>query len=129
MTPTPRFGGSERETTDAFRAHPDGEPAPRWIMEQCSDNWVELYPNRATQFCCGAGGGAWITPYEEERLYYGRKKAEQIKATGARLLVVSCHTCYNQFKKSLRIKYDIDDLEVKYLWAMVADAIVLDSSG
>jgi Fe-S oxidoreductase len=101
---------------------------PRWIIEQCSDNWVESYPNRATQFCCGAGGGVWITPYKEERLYHGRKKAEQIKATGAELLVVSCHTCYDQFKKSLRNKYDIQDLEVKYLWAMVADAIILDSN-
>ena len=99
---------------------------PRWIMDQCLDHRVDMHPNRAMQFCCGAGGGAWITPYEEERVYYGRKKAEQIKATGADLLVVSCHSCYDQFQKSLRIKYDMEDLEVKYLWAMVADALVID---
>ena len=99
---------------------------PRWIMDQCSDNWVDVFPNSATQFCCGAGGGTWIAPYEEERLYNGRKKADQIRATGAELVVVSCHTCYDQFYKGLRVKYGMKDLEVKYLWAMVADAIVLD---
>ncbi|MBW2319238.1 MAG: (Fe-S)-binding protein [Deltaproteobacteria bacterium] len=98
---------------------------PRWIIDQCSDNWVDTFPNKGFQFCCGAGGGSWLTPYKEERVYYGRKKAQQIKATEADLLVVSCHSCYDQFKKSLRSEYDMEDLEVKYLWAMVADAIVL----
>ncbi len=98
---------------------------PRWIIDQCSDNWVDMFPNRGFQFCCGAGGGSWLTPYKEERVYYGRKKAWQIKATGADMLIVSCHTCYDQFKKSLRIEYGMEDLEVKYLWAMVADSIVI----
>ena len=98
---------------------------PRWIMDQCLNNWVDAYPNRANQFCCGAGGGAWLTPYKDERVYYGRKKIEQIRKTRANLLIVPCHSCYDQFKKSLRVEYNIKDLEVKYLWALVADSIVL----
>lgn len=98
---------------------------PRWIMDRCTENWVDTYPARANQYCCGAGGGAWLTPYEEERVHYGRKKMEQIKATGAELLVVPCHSCYDQFKKSLRVKYDVPGLDVKYLWALVAESIVL----
>ncbi len=97
---------------------------PRWIMDQCTDNWVDVYPNRAYQFCCGAGGGAWLTPYEDARVHHGRKKMEQIRDAGAKLLVVPCHSCYDQFKKSLRIKYGMEDLEVKYLWAFVADSII-----
>jgi len=50
---------------------------------------------------------------------------EQIKAAGAKLLVVPCHTCYDQFKKSLRVEYNMEDLEVKHLWALVADSIIL----
>lgn len=98
---------------------------PRWIMDQCVENWVDLYPNRGYQFCCGSGGGAWLTPYNEERIKCGAKKMEQIEASGAELLVVPCHTCYDQFKKSLRVEYDMEYLEVKYLWGLVADSIVL----
>ena len=52
---------------------------PRWVAQQCCENYVEMYPNRANNFCCGAGGGAWAAPYVEERVFYGRVKAKQIK--------------------------------------------------
>lgn len=99
---------------------------PRWIMDQCCENWVEMYPNRRHQFCCGGGGGSWLTPYEKERVFYGRRKVEQIKATGAKLVVVPCHSCNDQLKKSLKKEYHLEDLEVKYLWEVVADAIVFE---
>lgn len=98
---------------------------PRWILDQCVENWVDTFPNRNMQFCCGAGGGAWITPYEKERLFYARKKADQLKASKAELLVVACHSCHDQFNKAIRKEYDLEHLEVKYLWHVVADAIVL----
>jgi len=47
---------------------------PRWITQQCVENFVDMYPNRANNFCCGAGGGAWAMPYAEERIYYGRSR-------------------------------------------------------
>jgi Fe-S oxidoreductase len=98
---------------------------PRWILDQCLNDWVDVFPNKAMQFCCGAGGGAWITPYEEERLYYGRRKADQLKASGAELLIVSCHTCHDQFNKAIRKKYGLENVTVKYLWQLVAESIVL----
>ena len=53
-------------------------------------------------------------------------KVEQIEATGAKLVVVPCHSCNDQLKKSLKKEYRLDDLEVKYLWEVVADAIVIE---
>ncbi|MBW1901269.1 MAG: hypothetical protein JRJ20_06490 [Deltaproteobacteria bacterium] len=35
------------------------------------------------------------TGYNEERIFYGRKKMAQIKATGAEMVVVLCHSCYD----------------------------------
>jgi Fe-S oxidoreductase len=29
---------------------------PRWILNQCVENYVEMYPNRANSHCCGAVG-------------------------------------------------------------------------
>jgi Fe-S oxidoreductase len=99
---------------------------PRWIVQQCVDSYVEMYPSRANNHCCGGGGGAWAMPYAEERIYYGRVKVKQIKDTGAKLLIAPCHNCRDQIMKSLRKEYDMMDLEVKYLWELVAESLIID---
>jgi len=99
---------------------------PRWVTQQCCENFVEMYPNRVNNFCCGAGGGAWAAPYNEERIFYGRVKAKQIKDTGAKLLIAPCHNCRDQIMKSLRKEYDFMDVEVKYLWELVADSLIIE---
>jgi Fe-S oxidoreductase len=97
---------------------------PRWVMDQCLENWVDLYPNRMDQFCCGGGGGTLTTGYNEERVFYGRKKMDQIKATGAQMVVVPCHSCHGQLN-NIKAEYAMEDLEVKYLWELVADCLIL----
>lgn len=99
---------------------------PRWITQQCCENFIDMYPNRANNHCCGGGGGAWAAPYAEERIFYGRVKAKQIKDTGAKLLVAPCHNCRDQIMKSLRKEYDFMDVEVKYLWELVADSLIIE---
>lgn len=95
---------------------------PRWILDQCLENWVDLFPNRQIQFCCGGGGGTMVTGYDQERIYYGRKKMQQIKDVGAKLLVVPCHSCHGQLN-SIKKHYGMEDLTVKYLWELVAEII------
>jgi Fe-S oxidoreductase len=97
---------------------------PRWIMDQCLDNWVDLYPNRLLQTCCGGGGGAMTSGYNDERIFYGRRKMEQIRATGADMVVVPCHSCHGQLN-NIKAHYDMKDLTVKYLWELVADCLIL----
>ncbi len=97
---------------------------PRWILDQCMENWKELYPEKMDQFCCGGGGGTLTTGYNQERIYYGRKKIDQIKATGAKMVVVPCHSCHGQLN-NLKEEYDMQNLEVKYLWELVADCLII----
>lgn len=97
---------------------------PRWIMSQCLENWVDLYPFRQYQICCGGGGGALTTGYHEERVYYGRRKMEQIKASGAAMIVVPCHSCHGQLN-NIKKNFGLQDLTVKYLWELVADCLIL----
>lgn len=96
---------------------------PRWILSQCLENWTDLHPCRENQVCCGGGGGALTTGYNEERIFYGRRKMEQIKASGAELIVVPCHSCHGQFN-NIKEKYGLANLTVKYLWELVADCLV-----
>ena len=97
---------------------------PRWILGQCVADWVDLYPNRMHQTCCGGGGGALTTGYKAEGLFYGRRKMEQIRATGAAMVAVPCHSCHGQLEQ-IKSHYGMAALEVKYLWELVADALVI----
>jgi hypothetical protein len=52
-------------------------------------------------------------------------KAKQIKDTGAKMVIAPCHNCRDQIMKSLNKEYDLD-IEVKYLWELVADSLVVE---
>jgi Fe-S oxidoreductase len=98
---------------------------PRWITQQCCANYVEMNPTKMNNYCCGAGGGAWAMPYNQERIFYGREKARQIKDTGAKMVVAPCHNCRDQIMKSLNKEYDLG-IKVKYLWELVADSLLVE---
>jgi Fe-S oxidoreductase len=96
---------------------------PRWILSQCLEKWTDLHPCRENQICCGGGGGALTNSYNDERIFYGRRKMEQIRASGAEMIVVPCHSCHGQFN-NIKAKYGLQELSVKYLWELVADCLV-----
>lgn len=101
---------------------------PRAIVRACAPDYADLYPNRADDYCCGGGGGSWATSFKEERLLHGRFKARQIENCGAGLVVTSCHNCRDQIMKSLRREYGLE-VDVKYIWELVADSLVLPGRG
>ena len=98
----------------------------REIAKACCPDLRELNPNRNEAYCCGAGGGAWAMPFNDERVFYGRTKARQISESGAELIVAPCHNCRDQIMKSLNKEYDLG-VEVKYLWELVADSLIMPS--
>jgi Fe-S oxidoreductase len=99
---------------------------PRWIIEQCVDQFVDMEPNRMNNYCCGAGGGNWPLPYEKESAYYGRFKFQQIKNAKANVVVVGCSNCHDQIMKRLPKFYTDYQYEVKYIWELVADSLVIE---
>lgn len=96
----------------------------RIITRACCPSYVDMEPNRNSNYCCGAGGGAWAMPYSPERVFYGRIKARQIQECGAKMVIAPCHNCRDQLKKSLNKEFDLG-IEVKYLWELVSDSVVL----
>lgn len=102
---------------------------PRAILAQCvgQENMVEMTPNRANNFCCGAGGGNWPMPFEKESAAHGRFKIAQINACRADVVVVGCANCRDQLQKRLPRFYPGQcRYEVKYLWQLVAETMIAE---
>ncbi len=95
----------------------------RVITKACCPDFKDMEPNRESNYCCGAGGGAWAMPFAPERVFYGRIKARQVKETGAALVIAPCHNCRDQLLKSLNKEYELG-IEVKYLWELVAGCLI-----
>ncbi len=96
---------------------------PRIVLRAVAQNFREMTPNRAEAYCCGGGGGLVALPeYEEKRLRAGRKKAEQIKATGAPFVVTSCENCFLQIR-DLSAHYGLG-VEVTGLMELVVNALL-----
>ena len=98
---------------------------PRELLRLVTTDFVEMVPNRAENYCCTGGGGAMsMSEYTPRRLRSGRVKADQITATGAEIVVTSCHNCVDGLGDL--IKHYKLGCEVKQLVDLVANALVLD---
>lgn len=99
------------------------EPQRR-ILRRAVSRFVEMTPNRAENFCCGGGGGQLaMARFKARRLQAGRIKADQIRRTGARIVVAPCHNCIDQLME-LNKEYKLG-VAIKTVAEMVAEALVL----
>jgi Fe-S oxidoreductase len=74
---------------------------PREILRHICTDFVEMTPNRKENYCCGGGGGTVsIDEIREFRTKVGGKtKADQMRDTGATLVVAPCANCKKQLKE------------------------------
>lgn len=95
----------------------------RYLLSKAVSDFVEMSPNRENNFCCGGGGGQLsMTRFADRRIEAGKVKADQIRATGAKVVVAPCHNCIDQLSE-LSKHYKLNT-EVKTVTEIVADAIV-----
>ncbi|UCC29070.1 MAG: (Fe-S)-binding protein [Phycisphaerales bacterium] len=82
------------------------EPQRR-VLRAVTRDFVEMTPNRQDNFCCGGGGGMLsMSEYGDRRIASGRVKADQIRATGAKIVATPCHNCADQLLE-LSKRYDL----------------------
>jgi len=97
--------------------------AQRRVLRQAVTTFTEMTPNREHNFCCGGGGGQLaMARYKQRRIQSGGMKAEQIKASGARIVVAPCHNCIDQLME-LNKEFKLN-VQIKTVAEMVADALV-----
>lgn len=97
---------------------------PRYIVNQLATDFREMTPNREKNWCCGGGGGLVAQPdLDDFRIKTGEIKVEQIRKTGAKIVVSPCENCRLQLD-SLNEAYNMD-IEIISMMDMVADAIIV----
>ena len=96
---------------------------PRELLQSVVGDFREMYPNRSENYCCTGGGGAMsMAEYTPRRLKSARIKADQLAATGAKVVVTSCHNCVDGLTDL--IKYYKLDMKVLQLVNLVSAALV-----
>jgi Fe-S oxidoreductase/CheY-like chemotaxis protein len=98
---------------------------PRELLNMVVTDFREMHPNRTENYCCTGGGGAMsMAEYTPRRLVSARVKADQLRATGAKIVVTSCHNCVDGLGDLIR-HYKLG-MEVKQLVNLVAEALVIE---
>jgi len=97
---------------------------PRELLQLVVEDFREMYPNRTENYCCTGGGGAMsMSEYTPRRLKSAKIKADQLKATGATVVVTSCHNCVDGLTDLIK-HYELG-MDVTQLVNLVANALVI----
>ena len=96
---------------------------PRELLKVIAKDYVEMAPNGMRNYCCGGGGGTVsIDELHDFRMQVGgRVKAEQIRATGAEIVVAPCANCKKQLKEL--VEHHGLNVQIKGLHDLLYEAI------
>jgi CheY-like chemotaxis protein len=98
---------------------------PRELLNLVCTEFHEMYPNRSENYCCTGGGGAMsMSEYTNRRLKSAAIKANQLKETGAKTVVTSCHNCVDGLTDLIR-HYKLD-MNVTQLVNLVSNALIIE---
>lgn len=97
----------------------------RYVLKNAAENFIEMTPHGTDNFCCGGGGGQLaMSEYNDRRMKTAEIKADQIRRTGAKIVVTPCHNCVDQLMQ-IDNKFKLG-VQVKTLAEIVADAIIIE---
>jgi len=97
----------------------------RYLINEMCEDFREMYPNKEHNYCCNAGGGliAAGPPWKKVRIKSNKIKAEQIKDTGAKIVIAPCHNCHVGIHDIVKF-YGID-VKVKFMWDILLQTVKL----
>ncbi|MFZ6016369.1 MAG: (Fe-S)-binding protein [Nitrospirota bacterium] len=75
----------------------------RYIVKAICEDFREVYPRYEHNYCCCAGAGVinYGPPWKFIRMEGGRVKIEQLKATGAKIVIAPCHSCHKTIEEMI----------------------------
>jgi Fe-S oxidoreductase len=97
----------------------------RWLMDATCTDFRDMSPNREYNHCCGGGGGyiPMGPDFRKRRLISGKVKVDQIRETGAKVLIVPCHNCYDQIN-DLNKEYELG-LKVMHFKTIISEMMII----
>jgi Fe-S oxidoreductase len=102
---------------------------PREILRHIATDFVDMTPRGRENYCCGGGGGT--VSIDEIRSFRtgigGRTKAEQIRRTGAAILVSPCANCKKQLREVCEDN-NLEHVQVVGLHDLILEAIVVPAA-
>jgi Fe-S oxidoreductase len=103
---------------------------PRELLKAICEDFVEMTPNRKENYCCGGGGGT--VSIDEIRDFrtrlMGKVKADQIRATGAQIVVSPCANCKKQLQEVCEDN-GLGDVQVVGLHDLLLKVIDFEAAG
>jgi Fe-S oxidoreductase len=99
---------------------------PRTILHASCADFREMYPNRGENWCCGGGAGlsAMDDILDFRVNVSGKKKLEQIRATGAKYVAAACSNCKRQLSQLM--EHHKTGIEVGGVHDMLSRAILIN---
>lgn len=97
---------------------------PREILRHICKDFVEMTPGGKANFCCGGGGGTVSLDEIRERRtkVVGKMKADQIRDTGASIVVAPCANCKKQVSEVIEDN-EVEGARVSGLHDLIMEAI------
>ena len=97
----------------------------RYIMSQIAEDFREMKCNREDNFCCGGGGGfngiGKFRPQRDKGLYM---KLQQIRETGAKMVISPCHNCWDAIRDMMEV-YHVHDIKWSFLKPIIIDMMIV----
>ena len=99
---------------------------PRVILEAACQDYRDMTPHGANNWCCGGGGG--LSAMDDIRDFRmtisGKKKMDQIRATGAKYVAAACSNCKRQLTQLME-HYE-EDIAVGGVHDMLSRSILIN---
>ena len=95
----------------------------RYVLHATCEDFRDVSPRYEHNYCCGAGGGVINCgpPWKPARMEASKVKAEQLKATGAQVVVTPCHNCHSGIEDI--IDYYKLGMKVRFLSEVLVEAM------
>ena len=96
----------------------------REIMSYIAEDFIEMDDNKDFNFCCGGGGGLnGIGRFRKQRNIGLLPKLNQIRATGAKLVVTPCHNCWDAIRDMME-EYAVHDIKWADLKHLLLEMVI-----
>jgi heterodisulfide reductase subunit D len=99
--------------------------APREIIQKLDAALVEMKRSKANGLCCGAGGAQMFKEAENGKKEVNIERADDMMESNATIIAAACPFCMTMLRDGVKHHNKEQDMEVKDLAELVANAIDL----